>query len=281
MVPWLRICGEATNSALSANSLYFSLTRGCWTTSVSVVIAPISMPSAVVRIPFNSAIPLKSTTTFGFLMRSLSQSKLSMPPARTQPSRPCCSSNFCASAIELGCNNSNAGITSRITAIGSPFASPLNVCHQGMLHGPSRFERSQDGVGVDRCAAENFISERIRECVQDSGAAATHRRLTDATCPHWSFGIRNIHRRPLHVHRNIENRWRLVLIEARRKHGAIVGVIHPLLTDRVADPENCAAKPRAAQRARMNPRADVGVREEIHDVVFSCFDIDLHFGEAR
>jgi len=29
IVPWLRICGEATNSALSANSLYFSLIIGC------------------------------------------------------------------------------------------------------------------------------------------------------------------------------------------------------------------------------------------------------------
>src|SRR5580658_8878866 len=236
MVPWFLICGEATSSALSASSLYFSLITGCRTTSVSVVIAPISMPSSVVRIPFNSAIPLKSTTTLGFLMRSLSQSKLSMPPASTQPSRPCCSSNFCASAIELGCNNSNAGITSRITAIGSPFASPLNVCHQGMLHRPSRFERSQDGDGVDRCAAENFISERIRECVQNGGTAATHRRLPDATRAHRSFGIGNIHRRPLHVHRNIENRWRLVLIETRRKHRAVMRVIHPLLTNRVAYP---------------------------------------------
>ena len=63
---------------------------------------------------------------------------------------------------------------------------------------------------------------------------------------------------------HIENRWRLVLIEARRKHGAVVRVIHPLLTDRVAYPENRAAKHLAAKRARMNHRADVGVREKIH-----------------
>ena len=34
--------------------------------------------------------PLRSTSTLGFLMRSLSQSKLSSPPAMTQASSPCC-----------------------------------------------------------------------------------------------------------------------------------------------------------------------------------------------
>ena len=48
----------------------------------------------VARIPFSSSTPLKSTNTFGFLMRSFSQSKLSMPPAITHASSPCCCSKL-------------------------------------------------------------------------------------------------------------------------------------------------------------------------------------------
>ena len=86
---------------------------------------------------------------------------------------------------------------------------------------------------------------------------------------------------PLHVHRHVENRWRLVLVEPRRKHRAVVRVVHPLLADRMTHPQNRAAEHLAAERARMNHRADVGVCEEIHDVVFAGLDVDFDFGEAR
>ena len=150
-----------------------------------------------------------------------------------------------------------------------------------MLHRPPSFERGQDGVEVDRCAPEDFVSQRIRKRVQDGGASTADRRLAHASRAHRRFRIRNIQRRPLHVHRHIENRWRLVLVESRRKHGAVVRVEHPLLADRMAHPEDRAAEHLAAERARMNHRANVGVCEEIHDVIFAGLDVDLDFGKAR
>ena len=85
-----------------------------WRSSVSVVIAPISRPPPASLIPRSSLTMPRSTTTFGFLMRSFSQSKVSMPPAMTQASAPWRSSTPSASATLAGWNSSNAGITSRI-----------------------------------------------------------------------------------------------------------------------------------------------------------------------
>src|SRR4026207_297529 len=59
---------------------------GWFATSVSVVIAPISMPADVLRTPLSSWMPLRSINALGFLIRSFSQPKLSSPPARIQAS---------------------------------------------------------------------------------------------------------------------------------------------------------------------------------------------------
>ena len=50
----------------------------------------------------------------------------------------------------------------------------------GSLHRPPGFERRQNGVEVDWCAAENLIAQRIRKRVQDRAAAAAHGRFADA-----------------------------------------------------------------------------------------------------
>ena len=62
MVPVLRICGLATLLAALASSEKLDLIMGWLAISVRVVSAPISIPSAVWRIPFNSRIPEMSTT---------------------------------------------------------------------------------------------------------------------------------------------------------------------------------------------------------------------------
>jgi hypothetical protein len=90
--------------------------------------APISMPSMVARMPLSSAIPLKSTTTFGFLIRSLSQSKLSRLPASTQASLPCCSSSCCASATEPGWSRSKAGMPAADVAWGARLRATSESC---------------------------------------------------------------------------------------------------------------------------------------------------------
>src|ERR1035437_6518972 len=149
-----------------------------------------------------------------------------------------------------------------------------------MLHGMPRFEGSEYSVGVDGRAAKNLITEGIREGVQNGGAPTSDRRLAHTAITDRRFRIWNVDRSPLHIDRHIQNCWRLVLVEARRKHGAVVRVVHPLLANRMSNAENRSAKHLAAQRAGMNYGANIGVGEEIHDVIFARFDINLDLGKA-
>src|SRR5215469_5313834 len=159
--------------------------------------------------------PPRSTTALGFLIRSFSQSILSSPPASTNASCPFCSRSFCASATELGWYNWNAGITSRITAIMLSVSNRLNVRSQRVLHRPPRFERRQNCVQVHRCTAEDLISERIGQRIQDRSTASPHGRFADPTRAYRRLRIRNVQRSPLHVHGHIQNRRGLRVIKAQ------------------------------------------------------------------
>ena len=101
---------------------------------------------------------------------------------------------------------------------------------------------------VDRRAAEDLVAERVGKRVQDRAAPAAHRRLADAARADRRFRIGNVERRPLHVHGHVENRRRLVVVEALAKRNAVVLVVDPLLADGVADAEHRAAEHLAAQR---------------------------------
>ena len=79
---------------------------------------------------------------------------------------------------------------------------------------------------------------------------------------------------------SIENRGRLVVVEPLGQRQAVVLVVNPLLADRVADAQHGAAQDLAAQRARMDHRADVGHGEVIQDLVLAGFEVDFDFGEA-
>src|SRR5258708_19924240 len=114
------ICGLAPLPAASASTLNFSRMTLLLAMAASVVRAPISIPSAVWRIPLSSAMPPSSITTLGRFTRSLNQSRLSLPPAIFQISLPRRSSSVRASASLVGCSSSKLGIMSRIMA-----ASPL------------------------------------------------------------------------------------------------------------------------------------------------------------
>src|SRR5438270_13774600 len=107
-----------------------------------------------------------------------------------------------------------------------------------MLHGMSRFEGSEYGVSVDGRAPKNLITQGIREGVQDAGAAASNRRLAHTASADRCFRIWNIDCRPLHIDRHVQNCWRLVLVEACRKHCTVARVVHPLLANRMPNAEN-------------------------------------------
>src|SRR5580765_2346027 len=132
-----------------------------------------------------------------------------------------------------------------------------------MLHGPARFERGQNRVGVHRRTLENFISERIREGVQDGGTSARNRRLADTTSAHRRLRVWNVQRRPLHVDGHIENRRGFALVKALGKHLAVLRIEYPFLTDRMADTERRTAEHLATQCAGMNHRPYIAGGEKV------------------
>src|ERR1039457_6432109 len=136
-----------------------------------------------------------------------------------------------------------------------------------MLHGMSRFEGSEYGVGVDGRALKNLITKGVRKRIQDRGASASNRRFAHATGADRCLRIWNIERRPLHIDGHIQNCWRLALVKARREHGPVVRVVHPLLPKRMSHAQNGAAEHLAAKRSGMNSRTYIGIGEEIHDVI--------------
>src|ERR1035438_7286375 len=141
-----------------------------------------------------------------------------------------------------------------------------------MLHGMSRFERSENGVGVDGRALENLITKCVRKRVQDGSAAASNGRFAHTAGTDRRFRIRNIERRPLHIDGHVQNCWRLVLVKARRKHGAVVWVVHPLLPNRMSHSQNGAAEHLASKRPGMNYGTHVGIGEGSHDVALARFN---------
>ena len=144
----------------------------------------------------------------------------------------------------------------------------------------SRFEGSEYGVSIDGGTLKNVITKRVRKRVQDGSAAASNGRFAHTAGADRRFRIRNIERPPLHIDGHVQNCWWFVLVEARREHGAVVRVVHPLLANRMANPQNGPSQDLAAKRAGMNYRADVGIGEEIHDVILARFNVDLNLGKA-
>src|SRR4029077_3276774 len=76
---------------------------------------------------------------------------------------------------------------------------PSNMGHQWMLHGPARFERRQNRVGVHRRTLEDFVPQRIRERIQDGSASTCNRRFAHTARPYRRLWIRNVQSGPLHV----------------------------------------------------------------------------------
>src|SRR3984893_13129963 len=100
-------------------------------------------------------------------------------------------------------------MTSRMTAIDPP---ELNVRHQRMLHRPPSFQGSQNRVGVDGRTPENLVAQSVRAGVQGGWATAPDGRLANTAGADRSLRIRNIRRSPLHVHWNIQDRRRFVVV---------------------------------------------------------------------
>src|SRR5882724_6957056 len=137
-----------------------------------------------------------------------------------------------------GWKSSNAGITSRITAISFSFCQPLDVGREGLMRPLARFKRSQNNVGGHGRTPEHIVAHRGGDRVQDCAKAGANGRLADATCSNRRLRIGKTERSELHLDRLVENgRW-LVLIETLGEWYAIVLIVDPLLTDRVADAQH-------------------------------------------
>src|SRR5580658_10764838 len=149
-----------------------------------------------------------------------------------------------------------------------------------MLQGAACFERRENRVGVYGSALKDFVAQRIGKRIQNGSAAAPYRRFADASCASGRFRVRNIQRFPLHVHRHIQNGWRLRVIKTLGNHYAVMGIKNPLLSDGVADAERRTSQDLAAERGWMDHAADVGVGEKIYDLVLAGFNVHLNFGET-
>src|ERR1700719_576001 len=130
-------------------------------------------------------------------------------------------------------------MTSRITAMALLlFSFPSNMGHQRMLHGTSRFERRQNGIGIHGRAAEDFVPQRIRKSVQYRRASATDRGFADSARANRCFWIRDIHRSPFHLGRDIKDRRWFAVMEPSGEHRAVSWAHHPLLPDGMADAQD-------------------------------------------
>src|SRR5581483_12170696 len=152
---------------------------------------------------------------------------------------------------------------------------------QWILHGPPSLERGKNRVCIHRGAAENIVADSIGQRVQNRSATATHWRLANSASSNRRFRIRNVERRPLHVDGNIEDARRLGLIEAARNHVAVFGIEDPFLPDGVANAERRASEHLAAERARVDHSANIGIRKKINDVILAGITINFHFGKRR
>src|SRR5580692_2397017 len=157
---------------------------------------------------------------------------------------------------------------------------PSNMGDQGMLHRAASFKRRQNRVGVHWRALKDLVTERIRERIQNRGAAAGNGRLADTTRAHRRLRIRNVQGGPLHINRDIQDRWRLVVMEPPGNHLSVVWIEHPLLTDGMSDAQDRAPKYLTTQGSGMDYCTDVGRSEEVYDVVLAGFDVDFNFGKA-
>src|ERR1019366_7613014 len=89
----------------------------------------------------------------------------------------------------------------------------LNVSRQMLTRRLAHFERGQNEIRGDRRAADDFVTERIRQRIENCRASATDGRFADTAGAHRGFRIRNIESSPVHAFgRQVENGWRLVLI---------------------------------------------------------------------
>src|SRR5262249_660238 len=100
-------------------------------------------------------------------------------------------------------------------------------------HRGSDLQRHENAVEVHRRAAEDLVTQRRRDRVQNRRATAGHRRLADAACTNRRLRIRELDRRPRHMRRCIEDGWRFVVMESSGDWHAVLLVIHPLLADRM------------------------------------------------
>src|SRR6516164_11050994 len=200
MVDTFLICGLATRPAASASTLNLLWIAGLLAISASVARAPISMPSAVSRMPLSSAIPPRSITAFGRLTRSLNQSRLSLPPAIFQMSLPRRSSSERASASFAGCRSSKLGIMSRCMIA----SSSLRIGGKRLVGLRALGDRIDDHVGHDWRSVEIMAAHGVSDRAQESRSGAAFERLADAARAERSARIGFINRVPLHLRRHIE-----------------------------------------------------------------------------
>src|SRR5579864_8321942 len=107
-----------------------------------------------------------------------------------------------------------------------------------MLHWMASFQSSQYRVGVNGRTPEDLVTKSVREGVQDGGASASDRWLADTSSADRGLRIRDIQCGPLHVHRDIQDGRRLIVVEPLGDHHAVMWIENPFLADCMANAES-------------------------------------------
>src|SRR6266853_2363167 len=151
--------------------------------------------------------------------------------------------------------------------------SGLNVGSQRILSRLAQLQRGQDHVGSYRRSPEDFVTESVRESVQDGCTTASNRRLADSARAYGRLWIGNFDRCPFHLVRDIQNCWRLGVMETPGEGQAVVLIVNPLLANSVTDAQDGSSQNLAAQRPWMKHSAHVGVCEEIQNMILAGFKV--------
>jgi len=96
-------------------------------------------------------------------------------------------------------------------------------------------DRSQQRSHHHRRALERLVADRVGNRVQHGAAACGHRRFADAARADRRFGIRNPHRFPRHLGRNIQDGGGPVVVETFGECDSVVLSVDPLLAQRMAE----------------------------------------------
>ena len=226
--------------------------------------APISRPPPASLIPRSSATPPRSTTTYGRLMRSFSQSKVSRPPAITQARRrgdP--ASRACRPRGRLEQLECRHYIANRLALSCLPLDERRQRLRSVRLAGLA--SDISDLLRLHRRAAQDVVATASASAHSTAPPPAP---IAGSPMPLAPTGLPGPAVRPPPIassDRDIENRRRLVVVQPIGERRAVVRVVDQLLAAHVAEALDAAAVDLSAEASGCITVPTSATAEVVHD----------------